>query len=108
MAATLPNEEEDYRRFVRRNLDRVVEILAHISVSDFSKRFETSSLPENEFTEVFCGLELLMEDLAEARREVNEDKKFGRLRAEIWKRAVVGPGSMGALIQELLEAVGPR
>ncbi|MBN1575734.1 MAG: response regulator [Chitinispirillaceae bacterium] len=106
--ATGSNGEEKYRAFVRRNLDRVVEMLAHISVSDFSKRLDTSALPDDEFTEVLYGLELLMDDLAEARQEVDEDEKFGRLRAEIWKRAVVGPGSMEALVLELLDAVGPQ
>ncbi|MBN1309585.1 MAG: response regulator [Chitinispirillaceae bacterium] len=105
---TMSHEKERYRQFVRQSVDRVVEILACISVSDFSKRIDISALPDDEFTEVFCGLKLLMDDLAEARQEVDKDIEIGRLRAEIWKRAVVGPGSMGELIQELLDAVGPR
>lgn len=99
---------DEYRLHILKNLDMIVEVLARISVGDFSRRLDVPKLLDDEFAEVFCGLDLLMSDLCEMRNELEQDAATGRLRIEIWKRAMTSIKETGGMIQDLLEEVGPR
>jgi PAS domain S-box-containing protein len=52
-------------------LEKMLEVFAHISVGDFSKRIDVSRLPpDNNLTRILCGLEMMMDDLEEAHRDL--------------------------------------
>jgi PAS domain S-box-containing protein len=50
----------------------MTEIFARISMGDFTKRVAPSSLdPDNLFTQALCGLDMMMDDIVEARSELS-------------------------------------
>src|SRR5512135_1725844 len=102
------NDLQQYQAFVTKNLERISELLARISCGDFSRRIDVEHIEDNEFAEILCGLDLLMDDLVEARRDLEEQSRFNDLRAEIWKCATMGTLSEKDLIQRLLDMVGPH
>ncbi|MBD3390789.1 MAG: PAS domain S-box protein [Chitinivibrionales bacterium] len=104
----MSQEFDKYREHVRNNLDRMVKFLARLSFADFGTRIDLESIEDDEFAEVFYGLDLLMDDLSEAWRELDEENRFSRLKAEIWKQAVVATSGTTALIQGVLDTVGPH
>jgi PAS domain S-box-containing protein len=68
MTTADPNE---FRKYVQDNLDRITEIFAHISVGDFTRRIDPLSLdPDDQFTQALCGLDMMMDDIVDARREL--------------------------------------
>jgi len=72
---TVLDSEED-RKNVRSNLGRLLEMFAHISMGDFSSRIDVSRLPpDDEFTKVFCGLDMMMDDIIESRNELTQIKQ---------------------------------
>lgn len=97
-----------YRTYVKRNLNRITEILAHMSMGDFSRRIDLDRLRVDEFYDVLAGLELTMDDLAQARLDLDRQNSFNKLRAEIWEAAIAGFLSEDELIQRLLDIVGSR
>ena len=66
------SELQEYKEFVKQKLDELTTCLAYISAGDFSRRFNVYELEDNEFTDAFCGLDLMMDDLVEAREELQE------------------------------------
>ncbi|MBD3320075.1 MAG: PAS domain S-box protein [Chitinivibrionales bacterium] len=79
------SELEKYKEHVSSKLSLITETLARISMSDYSQKVNISELPEDEFTNVFCGLDILMEDLQEAQSEIRDQSEINRLRVEFWK-----------------------
>ncbi len=69
------SELDEYKKFVKQKLDEIASCLAHISVGDFTRRFDIYNLPNDEFAELFCGLDLMMDDLMEARRELENTNR---------------------------------
>ncbi len=66
---------EDYKNYVKSRLNPISEILANIAAGDFSKRLEIPP-KEDEFSELYVGLDFMMEDLLEhlKEREVAESE----------------------------------
>jgi len=61
-----------YRETVRKNLERMTDIFARISVGDFSKRVDVMGLdPDDEFTQAMCGLDMMMDDIIEAHKDLS-------------------------------------
>ncbi|MBD3347360.1 MAG: PAS domain S-box protein [Chitinivibrionales bacterium] len=100
------SETENYKKHVADKLTIITESLARISVGDFSRQIDVFNLPEDEFTNVFCGLDLLMDDLIEARKELEEQTRINNLRAEMWKLAAAKPHSEKDFINQLLKMAG--
>ncbi|MBD3240066.1 MAG: PAS domain S-box protein [Chitinivibrionales bacterium] len=101
-------DAEEYRQYVRANLDRVLELLAHMSFGDFTHRVDVESLPNDEFGDLFCGLDMLMADLAEARRELDDQYRYSQIRGEMWQIATRSYPSVPAFVQMLLDFLGPK
>ncbi len=98
----------EYREYVRRSLERVLELLAHMSFGDFTRRVDIDALPDDEFGDLFCGLDMLMADLAEARRELDDQYRYSQIRGEMWQIATRSHESVTAFGQLLLDFVGPK
>jgi PAS domain S-box-containing protein len=72
---TVSDPEENKKRD-KSNLDQMLEVFAHISMGDFSKRIDVSRLPpDDDFTKVLCGLDMMMDDLVESQNELAEIKQ---------------------------------
>jgi PAS domain S-box-containing protein len=66
-------------------LEKMLDVFAHISVGDFSKRIDVSRLPpDNNLTKILCGLQMMMDDLEEAHRDLAAIKD--RLQQEVNER----------------------
>ncbi|MDD5676232.1 MAG: hypothetical protein PHC61_18815, partial [Chitinivibrionales bacterium] len=103
-------DESALNRYKKKVLERIEEItkaLAYIAFGDYSHRTDPQTIQDDEFAEIFCGLDLLVDELIEARKLVDEQKRFILLRADIWKSATAGYDSENDLIQKLLDIVGP-
>ncbi len=61
---------QKYQAYVRQKLNEINDYLAYISVGDFTRRFNVFELEDNEFAELFCGLDLMMDDLVETQDEL--------------------------------------
>jgi PAS domain S-box-containing protein len=62
---------DEYRKYVQDNLDRMTEIFAHISMGDFTGRIDPLSLdPDDQFTQALCGLDMMMDDIIDARKDL--------------------------------------
>jgi two-component system cell cycle sensor histidine kinase/response regulator CckA len=62
---------DEFRKYVQDNLDKMTEIFARISMGDFSKRVDLSLRdPEDQFTQVLCGLDMMMDDIADVHEEL--------------------------------------
>ena len=59
---------ESYKKYVKNRLQPISEILSNIASGDFSKKLEIPS-EEDEFTELYVGLDFMMEDLLEHLKE---------------------------------------
>jgi len=87
-----PETLEEYKRYVRKRLAELTPIIQKAAVGDFSKIIKIDQ-EEHEFTELFVGLNLMIDDLKEldeARRatEKEEQKRLGEL--EKWKMLTTG------------------
>ena len=66
---------EEHKKNIHHHLDRMLEVFAHISMGDFSKRIDISGLPpDDDFTTVLRGLDMMLDDLAEAQGELKRVK----------------------------------
>ena len=108
ITARAPETYEEYRRHVRKCLDDIIKILARISVGDMNLDIDPDTLPDNEFSEMICGLMLMVDDLADARQSVEEQSRFNRIRGEVWKAASAEFTDRNALIDALLARIGPE
>jgi two-component system, cell cycle sensor histidine kinase and response regulator CckA len=76
---------DEFRKYVQDNLDNMTEIFARISMGDFSKRIDPSSLdPDDQFTQAFCGLDMMMDDIVDAHEELKSATK--KLEHEVRQR----------------------
>lgn len=56
--------------------EHMLDVFAHISNGDFSKRIDVSALPyDHVLTKVLCGLDMMMDDLEEARNSLADIRK---------------------------------
>ena len=65
------NTLEEYKIYVKDRLAPISDIMANIAAGDFSKKLEIPST-DDEFTELYVGLDFLMEDLEEHLKEREE------------------------------------
>ncbi len=98
---------ESYREEVKCKLARAGEMLGRICLGDLSVRPDIDKLPDDEFLDLFCGLDMAMDDLAETRRVLQSQSRINLLRAEIWRLAADDELSREELIQKLLDTAGP-
>jgi methyl-accepting chemotaxis protein len=85
-AKSKPEELKKYKEYVKKSLSELTPILQKAAVGDFTKEIEIPK-KEDEFSELFVGLSLMMEDLREleeARRKTEEERK--KTEAEHQKR----------------------
>ncbi|MBN2379035.1 GAF domain-containing protein [candidate division WOR-3 bacterium] len=54
---------EDYRDYVRKRLEDIAPILEKVSLGEFDQSIPIPAAEEDEFTELFVGLNLMIEDL---------------------------------------------
>jgi len=69
-AKSKPEELKEYKEYVKKSLSELTPILQKAAVGDFTKEIEIPK-KEDEFSELFVGLSLMMEDL----RELEEARK---------------------------------
>jgi len=67
----MPESLGEYKKYVKRRLEPISDIIANIALGDFSKRLEIPS-EDDEFTELYVGLDFMMEDLLEHLNERRE------------------------------------
>jgi len=82
--------ELDRREHMHRRIDQVLDILAHVSFGDFA--VSVPELPEQDpFAELFTGLQVLVEDLREARDDLETQvrERTHALEADIRQRRQV-------------------
>lgn len=101
------SELEAYRKYVKKNLGTITEMLARISADDFTHRVDFSKLPEDDFLNVFCGLDLLMDDLLDVRMELKRQSDINEIRAEIWKLALDKSLKTDEFVNRLFGHIGP-
>jgi PAS domain S-box-containing protein len=101
------SELEQYREHVKQRLSHITEILAGISADDFTSRIDFSNLPKDEFLNVFRGLDLLMDDLVEARKDLEAQGQVAGARAEIWTIAIDKALPEDQFVNGLFAIVGP-
>ncbi len=97
---------EKYRKFVNKKLSEIVEIIANISVGDFSHRLNTNKLEDDEFSDLFCGIDLMMDNLIEARKEIQEQKQLDNTRVELWKIGLDDLSSEKRIIKKIFQLIG--
>ncbi|HUI91925.1 MAG TPA: PAS domain S-box protein [Chitinivibrionales bacterium] len=69
----MSSSSEEYKKSVKKNLDLILEAFARVAVGDFSKRIDLSQLPpDDDFTTTLCGLDMMMDDLIDAQKELAE------------------------------------
>lgn len=76
-AKSEPKELKKYKEYVKKSLSELTPILQKAAVGDFTKEIEIPK-KEDEFSELFVGLSLMMEDLREleeARRKTEEERE---------------------------------
>jgi|WetSurMetagenome_2_1015567.scaffolds.fasta_scaffold00008_34 PAS domain S-box-containing protein len=67
---------EAYKKENRERLARMIEVFAHISFGDFSKRIDVAGSPaDDDFNEAFYGLNMMVDDLEEAQRSLADIQK---------------------------------
>ena len=98
---------EKYRKFVNKKLSEIVEIIANISVGDFSQRLNINKLEDDEFSDLFCGIDLMMDNLIEARKEIQEQKQLDNTRVELWKIGLDDLSSEKRIIKKIFQLIGP-
>ncbi|MBD3419629.1 MAG: PAS domain S-box protein [Chitinivibrionales bacterium] len=98
-------KDQAYRDSVAQNREHIVEILAHMSFGDYGKRPRGALLTEGEFAEVYCGFDLLIDDLEQARAEVDEQNRLNHLRAELWKLASTESATAENFVNTILESI---
>ena len=85
-AKSEPEELKKYKEYVKKSLSELTPILQKAAVGDFTKEIEIPK-KEDEFSELFVGLSLMMEDLREleeVRKKTEEERE--RTEAERKKR----------------------
>jgi PAS domain S-box-containing protein len=75
-----------YEKHVRKKLAQIKEIIAHYSSGDFSNRVDLSDIEDDEFAEIFIGLDLLADDLSSTIQELKQKKT--ELQKQVRTRAV--------------------
>jgi signal transduction histidine kinase/CheY-like chemotaxis protein len=95
-------ETGKYRQFVQDNLAKMIDIFAHISMDDFSKRIRLEDLKYDEFTEVFCGLDMMIDDLVEARA------KYGRIRDKLENLVAARTAELSETNKKLIQDMAER
>jgi PAS domain S-box-containing protein len=103
----MTSDSDRYREQVRQRLDRALEILARLSFAELEVAVEKLA-DDDDFADLFGGIELLADDLRESRLEMAEEGAFTVLRVELWKAALGAWASPYEMVQALLDLVGPR
>jgi len=76
-AKSKPEKLKKYKEYVKKSLSELTPILQKAAVGDFTKEIEIPK-KEDEFSELFVGLSLMMEDLREleeVRKKTEEERK---------------------------------
>ena len=68
-------EFEEYKKSVKKNLRLISEILANFSFGDASMRPHLEDCKDEEFAEVLCGLEMLIDDFNDSRKSLTKAKE---------------------------------
>jgi PAS domain S-box-containing protein len=64
---------EQYKEHVRKSLDLIIDVFAHISIGDFSHRIDLHGIDaDDEFAPALFGLDMMMDDILEARNDLKK------------------------------------
>ena len=78
-------ELDKYKKKVNAALARLRELIAAVSVGDFSKRIDEIEIKDDEFAEVFLGFDLMRDDFVQTLKEL--EAKSVKLRKLVDKRS---------------------
>ena len=92
MAKPHLDELKKYKEYVKKRLTELTPILQKAAIGDFSEKIEIPE-KEDEFSELFTGLSLMLDDLRELekiRAEIEEEKKRRLNELEQWRKITMG------------------
>lgn len=96
---SFPKGLEEYKEYVRKRLSELTPVMQKAAVGDFSSEVEIPK-KEDEFSELYVGLNLMMEDLRELetarerneveRRRTGEERQKRLAELERWRSITTG------------------
>lgn len=92
MPKSVSEELKKYKEYVKKRLAQLTPILQRAAIGDFGGKIEIPK-KEDEFSELFVGLSLMMDDLhelEEARKRVEEAKQERLFELEKWRKLTEG------------------
>ena len=92
MAKSHLDELKKYKEYVKKRLAELTPILQKAAIGDFSEKIEIPE-KEDEFSELFTGLSLMLDDLRELekiRAEIEEEKRKRLNELEQWRKITMG------------------
>lgn len=70
----MSSELETYKKYVRRKLDALSQVFARASIGDFSTNVDVPD-EDDEFTELYVGVQIILEVIREKIKELEEANK---------------------------------
>ncbi len=92
MPKPVPEELKKYQEYIKKRLAQLTPILQKAAIGDFTGKIKIPK-KEDEFSELFVGLSLMMDDLhelEEARKKIEETRKERLAELEEWKKLTEG------------------
>lgn len=85
-------ELKKYKEYVKKRLAKLTPLIQRAAVGDFTKKIKIPR-KEGEFSELFVGLSLMIDDLREmeeSRTRIEEEKKKRLGELEQWRKIAIG------------------
>ncbi len=96
------SELDDYKKMMKERLTQVCRVIAQISAGNYKEHLDLFTLATDEYSELFFGLDILLNDLIKTRRDLEQQQAYHRTRAEIWRRASMAYHSADEMLKNLL------
>jgi two-component sensor histidine kinase len=90
-----------------RDILAVNEVIARSMADDFRTPIDDHAVENEQSRSILFGLSMMVDEMAQIRRELEGQNRLNQLRAQIWQLAANQTLVDAELIQQLLDTVGP-
>jgi two-component sensor histidine kinase len=90
-----------------RNIQAVNEAIARSMADDFRTPINSETVQDEQFRSILFGLSMMVDEMAQVRRELEQQDRLNKLRVQIWQLAADPGLDEAGVVQQLLDTVGP-
>ncbi|MBN1409939.1 MAG: PAS domain S-box protein [Spirochaetales bacterium] len=99
-------ELQEYKTYIKKNLQFIIQSFHEFTGKVALQQLDIGDFENEELIEIFCNLNIMMDEFLKNQKDLEEKNKMNSLRADIWKLSMEKYNTKEECIQKLMDTAG--